>query len=235
MATQHNKVEKDPEVVIEQAFGRSEQFLERHGKKMLIALVVVIAVVGGYFAYTNIYLTSRSSEASADMYRAQMCFEIDSFAMAVNGIQGPEGFMGFEEVATQYSSLTQGKLARHYAGICYLQMGEFQKALTSFEQFEALGGGVGEVINAQNRGLMGDCYVEMGDVSRGAEFYAKAASESQTLAVAPMYLHKAAIANCSLGNYAVALEQFKAIESQYPESINARDIAKYIALVQQKL
>lgn len=235
MATQKPKVEKDPEVVIEQAIGRSEQFLERHGKKMLIILVVVIAAVGGYFAYTNLYVASRAEKASAAMYNAQMSFEVDSFAMALNGVQGPNGFMGFEQISDEFSGTAQANLAYHYAGICHMRMGDFAKALAAFEQFETLKGGVNEVIAAQNTGLMGDCYLETGDVARGVELYAKAASESQTVAVAPTYLQKAAIANCSLGAYAKALEQFTQIRDQYPTSINARDIDKYIAFAQQNL
>lgn len=235
MAAQNSNVEKDPEVSIEQALGRSEQFLERNGRKLLIALIAVIVVVGGYFAYQNIYVSSRSEKASEAMFRAQMSFEVDSFAMALKGLPGPQGFLGFEDISAEYGGTEQGNLAHHYAGICYLRMGDFQTALASFEKFSNISGVVGEVVAAQNIGLMGDCYSEMGDAARACEFYAKAAAASSSDAVGPIYLHKAAISNYMAGKFDIALEQFTQIKTQYPRSMNARDIDKYIALVQQKL
>lgn len=232
MSTQKPAEHKDPEVAIEQAIGKTEMFIEKQGKKLLIGLIVIVLVVGGYFAYTNLYLAPRSEKASAAMFQAQYEFERDSFATALNG----NGlFLGFDEIISEYSGTEQANLALHYAGICCLQTGDFKRAISYFEQFSEVKGAAGDVISAQNTGLIGDCYTEMGDVAKGIEYYTKAVSQSNNIATAPTFLQKAAIANLASGNAAKAVEQFKTIKSQYPSSILSRDIDKYIALAEQKL
>lgn len=232
MSTNKSIDQKDPEVAIDHAIGKTELFIEKHGKKLLIALIAIIVIVGGYFAYNNLYSNPRAVRASAAMFEAQTQFERDSFAVALNG-NGV--FMGFDEIITEFGSTPQANLATHYAGICCLRTGDYQKAISYFEKFNNQEGGVGEVISAQNIGLIGDCYTEMGETAKGTEYYLKAVALSDNIVTAPAFLQKAAINNLATGNAAQAVEQFKTIKSQFPTSIMARDIDKYIALAEQKL
>ena len=41
----------DPEVKIQSAIGNTENFIIRNGRKLIIALVVVFVVVGGFYGY----------------------------------------------------------------------------------------------------------------------------------------------------------------------------------------
>lgn len=232
MAKNIKSQSEDPEVVIETAIGKSEQFIEKYGKKMLVGLTVIVLGVGGYFGYTNLYIAPKMDKASAAMFEAQYQFEKDSFAVA---LKGNSSFSGFEQIATEYGSLPQGNIAKHYAGICCLYMNDFQKAITYFESFSVVDGAMGEIVSAQNYGLTGDAYVELGDMQNGLKCYEKAAIHSDNSDTAPVYLKKAALVNESLGNYAAAIEQYKKIKTTYPSSFIARDIDKYIALVEQKL
>lgn len=231
MSTEKNTPNTDPEVAIEHALSNTELFFERHGKKLLIGLLVVVVAVSGYFAYTGLYAAPRQEKAAAAMFDAQMAFAQDSFAVALagNGVT-----MGFDEIIAEFSGTPQANLAQHYAGICCLHTGDFQRALGYFETFDNQKGAVGEVITAQNIGLMGDCYVELGQAEKGVEQYLKAAGVSNNPATAPLFLQKAALVNLSLGKAAAALEQFQQIKSDYPYSIVARDIDKYIAWAQQQ-
>lgn len=231
MSTEKNTPHTDPEIAIEHALGNTELFLERHGKKLLIGLVVVVVAVSGYFAYNGLYTGPRKEKAAAAMFDAQMAFAQDSFATALagNGVT-----MGFDEIIAEFSGTPQANLAQHYAGICCLHTGDFQRAIGYFEAFGNQEGAVGEVITAQNIGLMGDCYVELGQTEKGVDQYLKAAKASKNVATAPLFLQKAALVNLSLGNAAAALEQLQQIKSDYPYSIVARDIDKYIAWAQQQ-
>lgn len=232
MSTQKPNENKDPEVAIEQALGRTEFFIEKHGKKLLIFFVALVVVVGAYFAYTNLYVAPRAVKASAAMFDAQMLFERDSFAVALAG----DGVsLGFEDIISEYSGTPQANLAAHYAGICCLKTAQFDRAISFFSQFDPTKNNVGEILAAQNTGLMGDCYVEMGQADKGVELYVKAAKSSANAATAPVFLQKAAMVNLANGKAAAAIEQLQTIKSEYPASIIARDVDKYIALAEQQL
>lgn len=158
------------------------------------------------------------------MYASQHLFEQDSFAQALPG---------FEMVMDKFSGTPQANVAAHYAGICCLYNGDYQRAVDFFGRYDATEGAAGIVLTAQNLGLTGDAYVQMNDLARGAEFYAKAASSSDNGDTAPYYLKKAGLVNEALGNNDLALEQYSTIRDMYPQSFVARDIDKFIAHVQQ--
>lgn len=222
---------EDPEVKLETAIGQSEQFIERNGKKLLVVLAAVVVIVGGYFGYENLYKAPQMDKASAAMFEAQYQFEQDSFAVA---LKGTSSFMGFEKIASQYGSLPQGNLAKHYAGICCLYTGDYQKAIEFFNSFSPVTGAVGAIITAQNYGLAGDAYVEINDLANGAKMYQKAIDASSNGDTAPVYLKKAALVNVELGNIDAAIVQYEKIKYGFPTSFLARDIDKYIAAAEQK-
>lgn len=231
--TNKNRRAQDPEQVIEQGLGRFELFIERNGKAMLIALGVIIVLVGGYFSYKYLYLAPRADKASAAMFEAQNQFERDSFALALNG---NASFDGFLSIADQYGNTPQGNIAKHYAGLCYLYMGEYQQAIDAFKSYKAVkDNAAGTLIAAQNLGLTGDAYVELGQLDEGVKYYERAAAFSDNVGTAPVYLKKAGLANEKLGNLRKALDQYTTIRNDYPRSMQARDIEKFIARVQQQL
>lgn len=231
--TNKNRRAQDPEQVIEQGLGRFELFIERNGKAMLIALGVIIVLVGGYFSYKYLYLAPRADKASAAMFEAQNQFERDSFALALNGNANFDGFLA---IADQYGNTPQGNIAKHYAGLCYLYTGEYQQAIDAFKSYKAVkDNAAGTLIAAQNLGLTGDAYVELGQLDEGVKYYERAAAFSDNVGTAPVYLKKAGLANEKLGNLRKALEQYTTIRNNYPRSMQARDIEKFIARVQQQL
>lgn len=231
MATNNKPVEKDAEASIESAISRSEAFIQKNGKVLLGVLIAVVVVVGGYFGYQHLYKLPRAQEASTAMYKAQDAFVLDSFNLALHG---NADFLGFEQIMTEFDGTPQANIAYHYAGICYLRQGEFQKAIDNFSEFKSVEGSTGQIITAQNYGLTADAYVELGDMQKGVSFYEKAAASSDNLDTTPTYLRKAALVNYSLGNIDKALEQLQTIKYNYPRSMEARDADKYIALIGQK-
>ncbi len=232
MATQ-KPVEKDPELQIEEALSKSEQYIQKNGKKYLIAIAVIAMIVGGFFGYNQFYAEPLAEEASEEMFNAQIQFERDSFAVALNGVDGV--FLGFDNIMTDYASTPQGNLAAHYAGICAMRLGNFDEAIKYFNSYEAQGSTVGEIIDAQNVGLIGDCNMELGKVDEAISFYKKAMEVSASDATAPLYAQKAAIALYSQGKFADAKAVLVDLKANYPNSTQSRDADKYITLVEQAL
>lgn len=228
----NNKTTQDPEAAIQSALSNTELFLERNGKKLLAVLIAVIIIVGGYFAYQHLYRIPYIDQAATAMAYAQDQLEQDSLNLA---LKGNTKNLGFEQITSEYSGTPQANLAYHYMGICYLNLGEYQKAIDAFKQYSSVDGELAQIINAQNLGLTGDAYSQMDDMNNALEYYQMAAKQSDNTDTAPTYLKKAAIVNYTLGKFNDALTLFQNIKNSYPASIHARDIDKYIALTQQKL
>ncbi len=223
----------DPEVMIETAIDQSEGFLYRNGKKLLIALGCVTVVVAIVFAYNNFVVAPKEADASTAGYLAQIAFTNGDFETALNGGDNSEGFL---DVIDQYGSTPTGNVANHYAGICYMQLGDYQNALTYLSSYKAVGGAAAaEIIDAQNIGLQGDANVQLGNNEAAVALYTKAASTSKNALTAPYYLKKAAAVYNVLGQKAKALELYKQIKQDYPMSMEARDMDKEIANIEQAM
>ncbi len=226
----HNHI--DPEIAIENALGRTELFFEKNGKKLLTVLIVLVLGVTAYFGYQQFIRKPHLEKASAEMVYAQNQFAQDSLAQALtgNGVN-----LGFEQIATEYAGTPQGNLAKQYMGQSYLKMGEYQKAIDAFESFEAVSGPTGTLLTAQNLGLTGDAYSQLGNADKALEYYNKAAAYNANIDTTPKYTFRAAMILMDKGDNAKANEMFNSIKYDYPNTPYARDIEKYIGLTAQKM
>lgn len=229
MATKKKVNEPAPEQAIENALSNTERFLQDNGKTMIIALAIVVVLVGGFFGYRYFHVLPRQEKAAEAMYVAEQLFAQDDFATALNG---DGNNMGFAEVADTYGNTPQGRLAAHYAGVCAVKGGDLDAALTFLAQYKPTKGAAAEIVNAQNFGLQGDIYVEKGDNKKGVEFYNKAIEISDNSLTAPYYLKKLGSLYEAEGNKEGALKAYRTILDSYPQSIEARDIEKYIGTIQ---
>lgn len=229
MATKKKVNEPAPEQAIENALSNTERFLQDNGKTMIIALAIVVVLVGGFFGYRYFHVLPRQEKAAEAMYVAEQLFAQDDFATALNG---DGNNMGFAEVADTYGNTPQGRLAAHYAGVCAVKGGDLDAALSFLAQYKPTKGAAAEIVNAQNFGLQGDIYVEKGDNKKGVEFYNKAIEISDNSLTAPYYLKKLGSLYEAEGNKEGALKAYRTILDSYPQSIEARDIEKYIGTIQ---
>jgi tetratricopeptide (TPR) repeat protein len=233
MTDNNKQVEKDPEVAIESAIGRSEAWLQRNAKVLLTVLAAAVVVVGGYFAYQYLYKGPRQQKATEAMFRAEEAFASDDYTLALNG---DGNALGFLQIIDQYGGTAAANLACHYVGQCYLQTGDFANAITYFDRYKRVEKSIPALlVNALNAGLTGDAWVESGDLQKGAAQYEKAVKESDNALTAPYYSRKAGDTYMQLGDNAKALEMYNNIKVHYPASAEAREVDKAIARVEQKL
>jgi tetratricopeptide (TPR) repeat protein len=134
--------------------------------------------------------------------------------------------IGFEAIADEYHN-QQGELAALYAGICYYEKGEYESAAEYLKKFSA----DDLNIDPAAKQLLGDAYVELGEYSKAAKAFESAAQSGNDI-IAPMSLKKAGIVYLHEGEKAKALKAFKAIKADYPQSTEAQDIDKYIAVAE---
>ena len=117
---------------LEEALTSGEQFIEKNQKMIVNVVLVLVVIIAGYFGYNRFIAEPHAQEAANQIFGAQNYFEKDSFNLALNG---DGNVLGFIEIADKYSSTPSGNLAKYYAGLSYLYMGEaaenYKKAAAS--------------------------------------------------------------------------------------------------------
>jgi tetratricopeptide (TPR) repeat protein len=181
-----------------------------------------VVIVGGYFAYQSFYLKPLQIEAQEEMFMAERYFAKDSFNLA---IYGDQVYPGFLEIADEYGATKAGNLAYYYLGISYLRTGQYELAIEALDDFESDDMMIGTIAI----GAKGDAYMELGDVKKAASLYEDAAERRSNEFTTPIYLKKAAQAYELLGDYEAALESYRAIKEEYPNSAEGNEVDKLIA------
>lgn len=199
-----------------------EQYFEENKKSISIIFLAIVVLVGGYWAYKDLYIKPLNEEAQGKMFMAERYFEQDSLELALNG---NTEFYGFLSIIEDYDGTPAANLARYYAGICYLHLKDFDKALEYLSDFEA----DDKIVSAVALGAMGDAYAEKGEIDDAIDYYEKAAFHYENQFITPVYLMKAALLYELQKEYKKALKHYKTIQEKYPQTNEGRDIEKYIA------
>ena len=218
-----NKTE-DQFAQIEETLSKTEQFIEENQKSLMTIIGAIVGIVALFSVYQNFYIEPMEKEAQAEMYMAELYFQKDSFNLALNG----DGqYLGFLDIANDYSSTNVGQLANYYAGLSYLHTADYDNAIEYLGDFSS----DDIILSSLALGCMGDAYMELGDTDAALNAYADAVNNSANDFTAPRYMMKQAMIYTSIGDNNKALDLFKAIQSDYKTSREANGIEKYIARV----
>ena len=133
---------------------------------------------------------------------------------------------GFLNVVEQYGSTPAGNLAKHYAGVCYLRLGDKENAEKYLAKYKEVAGIPAAIINAQNYGLRGDIAADNGDYAEAVKLYKKAVAASNNEFTAPLFLYKEGLALLAADKKADAVKCFERISAEYPMSVEAREAEK---------
>lgn len=202
--------------------GSSSDFFVKNQNTIFGAVGIVLLIIAGYFLYKNLVLEPKNQEAAAQSFQAQMQFERDSFNLALNNPGG--GYPGFLQIIEEYSGTNAGNLAKYYAGISYLNLGQFQSAIEYLNDFKP----AGSVLPIMKYGTLGDAHAELNEMDKARTYYEKAVKEESNNFLTPYYLKKLAIAYEIENNTEKATEAYKRIKYEYPASIEALDVDKYL-------
>lgn len=213
--------EKDDLLQVNEALSRSEQFIENNKKSLLIALAVIVLVVGGVFLFRNGYLKPKEKEAQAMIFMGESYFAVDSFQIALNGDGGE--YIGFESIIDDYGITKTAKLAAAYAGLCYKSMGNYEKAIDYLDKCNSKD----IMVSPALKGAIGDCYVELKELDKAADYFTQAASAENNV-LSPLYLMKAGRVYEAMDKWGQALKVYAQIRDQYPLSQEGTTIEKYI-------
>lgn len=206
--------------VVEKAIG----FWEKNSKRIIYIASAVIIIVGGYLGYKNFILIPKERKASEDLFVAESFFRKDSFSLALNGSGTVPGFV---KVISKYDGTDAANLARFYAGECYLQLGDFNKAISMFEDFSA---GSATQVEAKKEGLLGDAYAELKKNEEALKHYKKAGTLfTDDQALSSEYLFRGALLAEISGKTQDAIDLYTQIKEKYPRTEKGFVVEKYLA------
>ncbi|MDR1779572.1 MAG: hypothetical protein LBR50_02430 [Tannerella sp.] len=213
---------QEKEIEVGAILSRSEQFIEKNKNLLIYGFGGIIVVIGLILAYHYGYAQPRNEKAKVAIFAGQHYFEIDSFALALNG-NGVD-YDGFEAIANSYGGTKAGNLAKAYAGICYYKLGNPQSAMKYLKSYK----GSDTQLAPALTGLIGDCLVSAGDTKAAIGYFEKAAAKADNEFISPIYLKKAGIAYESLQNYKDAIRVYTTIKEKYNRSTEAMEVDRYI-------
>lgn len=217
-----NTAGEDRMVAVEEALGKTEQFIEKHQKLLMYVISGIIIIVLAYFGYQRLYISPMEKNAQEEIFMAEKYFEMDSLNRALNG---DGNALGFLDIIDDYGRTKTGNLARYYAGICYLRLGNYEEAIDYLKDHDP----VDQIIGPMALGAIGDAYLELNEPDRAVSYYMDAAEENDNDFTAPMFLYKAGLTYEILKDYESALDVYDRIYRDYYRSAEGRTIERNIA------
>jgi len=234
MADKQVKVEQsDADAVVAKAKG----FWEAYSKIIIIVGSVVIVVLGGYFGYKKLIAEPNEAKANDLIFPAEKLFGVmagsssynkDTVNIVLNGDKA-SGVTGLLKIAGSYSGTKSGNRAQYMIGACYLQLKQFDKAISHLKDFDANGA---TQIQSKAYILLGHAYAEQKKTDDALNYYKKAGAisdldegmASEALFIAGRYAD-------AIGKTSDATELFQTLKDKYPASqrVSSGDVDKYLA------
>lgn len=211
-----------PVVVSQEAANKAVTTLSKIQKPLLGAIVAVLVLGGGWFAYQQYVVKPKEEKAAEALFKAEQYFAMDSSKLVLNG----DGqYKGVLNVISNFGGTKAANLAHYYAGISYLKLGEFDNAVKHLKDFST----DAKQVQLLATGCLGDAYAELNKKEEAIDAYKKAAAtfeEDETNA--SEYLFRAALLLETTGKTQEALELYKSLKTKFPKTDKGFQADKYI-------
>jgi tetratricopeptide (TPR) repeat protein len=213
---------------IEHALTRTERFIEDHQRILSYIVLGIVGVVVLFIGSKRFYFEPKEKDAASELFVAEKFFERDSFAIALNGYGTYPGFL---QIMDDYRGTKSANLAKYYAGICYLKLGDFENAIGYLNKFKTND----LLIGAAKYSSLGDAYSEQEQFEQAADHYLTGAEKYPNNYSTPVLLKKAGIVYEQLKDYNRSLEIFTRIKKEYPTTTEGLEMDRYIARAKEEL
>lgn len=211
---------------MDNVINKAEVFLQKNQRLLTIIVVCIFLIVGGYFGVKYLFLEPRQKAAVADMFYAECFFRADSLDLALNGDNTHPGFL---DIIDNYSFTDAAQVANYYAGVCYLRKGEYETAIEFLKKFKIKS----PLMYPMSLSCIADAYLELKEYDQAIKYYRKASSSNENDFTTPKFLLREAIVLEHLEKYAEAIDVYTKIQKRHVQSVEAREVDRHIARVQQ--
>ena len=219
------EIKNENAAAVAEAVSKTEKFFNENGKLLSIIAAAVVVVAAGIFCGYKFVYQPAQAEAQGQMAVAEQNFRAGDFELALNG---DGNVLGFAQIIDEYGAKA-GKAANFYAGVCELQLGNWDLAIKYLQAYN----GKDEILKARALACLGDAYVGLEDYAKALGYYEKAAAVVDNMFAAG-YLLKAGVVAEKLGQDEKALGFYKQIKDQYPSSMEGYDVDKYIGRIEAR-
>ena len=221
---------KQPEVIVqksseERLVASTKDFWGKYSKFIVYGIAAVVLLVGGYIAYLKYYKAPAEVAANEVIWKAEQNFRVDSFRLALNG-DGTKVNPGFLKIIRNNDGTKAANLSKYYAGICYLQMGDFNNSIKFLEDFST----DQPELKLRTSGSLGDAYAELGKNDKAVEHYKKASTTFEEDEInSSEYLYRLGQLYDKMGKSSDAIAAFKSLREKYPQTMRGQEAEKYLA------
>ena len=212
------------------AQGGDRSFIQENQRSLGFIAIGIVVLIVLYFGYQQLYLAPRAEKAVNEVFKAENYAQIDSLQKLA--IKGDGSYPGFEQIADEYSNTPSANIANAYLGGLYLRQSQYQEAVTALEKYSATGS---PVLDPLVTGLLGDAYSELKDYKKAEAQYKKAADLKSNDFTSPLFLKKLGLVKEAQEDFKGALEAYKKIKKDYPQSFEASMVDAYIGRAEARL
>jgi tetratricopeptide (TPR) repeat protein len=217
--------EQERQERVNETVSKTDQFF-RENKKTIYTILLTLLVLGlAFVAWYKFIYQPKCEEATAQMFPAEANFRNGEYDLAFNG---DGNVLGFSQIIDEYGA-KGGKDVYLYAGLCQLQLGNYQEAINFLKKYK----GKDNILAARALACIGDAYVGLEKYGDALNYFEKAAAQADNM-FAASYLLKAGVVCEETGDNAKALSFYKQIKDKYPQSMEGYDIDKYITRIESQ-
>lgn len=204
------------------ALVKAQGFWQKFQKPVLIIVTAIVVVLGGWFGYHEYILKPKEEKAADALFKAQEYFAMDSSKLVLNGDGQSKGVL---YILKNYSGTKAANLCNYYAGVSYLKLGDFNKAVTYLKDFTT----DAKQVQLMAYGCLGDAYAELNKKEEAVESYKKAAHTfEKDESNSAEYLFRAALLQETTGKTKEALDLYKELKEKFPRTEKGFQADKYI-------
>ncbi|MBV7267877.1 tetratricopeptide repeat protein [Winogradskyella luteola] len=221
---------------LDEGASKTEEWVVKNQNYIIGIIAVVALAVLAYLGYNKFIAEPNHKEAMNEMYQAKTYFDDAANGIAADSLynmalNGGEGKYGMLDIIDQYSGSPAANLANYYAGMAYLNLKDYQNAVTYLGDFSS----DDKMLNPIAKGGIGDAFVQLEQLPEALEYYEKAFNANTNEFTTPLYLLKAARVAIDLGENSKALDYLKRIKSDFPDSTEAGQVDVLIGKVEASL
>lgn len=185
----------------------------KNNQALVIAgFIAVVVLVGGIIWYVT------QSSAQEDRARESILFAENQFLQSnfEDALYGDPDNMraGLVEIISRYPRTTAGNLARYYAAVSELNLGNYESALSFIKDYNPARG----IMGVAPHSLHGAILMQLERYEEAARVFERAAEWDVNEATTPFNLMQAAEASVAAGNNRKAADLIARIKADFPDS-----------------
>jgi tetratricopeptide (TPR) repeat protein len=221
---------------LDEGASKTEEWVVKNQKYIIGIIGAVALVVLAVMGYNKFVAEPQGKDAMNEMYTAKKYFDdavsgISSDSLYSMALNGGEGKYGMLDVISEYGGTPAANLANYYAGMSYLNLKDYQNAVTYLSDFSS----DDKMLNPISKGGIADAFVQLDQKEDALDYYEKAFNANVNDFTTPLYLMKAARVASDLGQNEKALGYLKRIKSEFSTSTQATQADVLIGKVEASL